>query len=178
MNMCFPRYFILATLGLALFVVSGCSGGTMGKIGKILSDPSLEVGPLNERASTASITIYAEPNANRTDYGEAPVDVWVFEMTDPDELMASDFMSLVSQPTHALGTSYVKHHKKQVLAGRSTMLAPFELDKKTTYIGIAAGFAKMDGVSWRAAARVNPKGEQYSILAPITQKGVGLQIHR
>jgi len=174
--MCF-RPVIFTIFSLILMALASCSGSTMGKISKILSDPSLEVGPSTEYASTANITIYAEPDANRTDYGEAPVDVWIFEMADPDELMSSDFMSLTSQPEQALGSSYIRHYKKQVLAGRSTMLAPFDVDAKTAYIGIAVGFANIDGVSWRAATRVKSKGEKYSILAPITKKGVALQVH-
>jgi len=174
--MCF-RPIIFTIFGLALMALASCSGSTMGKIGKILADPSIDVGPASEQASTANITIYAEPDANRTDYGEAPVDVWIFEMTDPDELMSSDFMSLTSQPEQTLGSSYVRYQKKQVLAGRSTMLAPFDMNEKTAYIGIAVGFANIDGVSWRAATRVKPKGEKYSILAPITSKGVVLQLH-
>jgi len=157
----------------------GNGGGTMSKIRQILADPSLEVGKSNtQTASAATITIYAEPDANQTDYGAAPVELWIFELSDPDELMAADFMALIEDPKQTLTTSYVKHYKKQVVAGRSTVLAPFDLDERTNYIGVAAGYADIDNVKWRAVERVKPKGETYSVMVPVTKKRVQLQLHR
>jgi len=184
--MCSSRILLSSFSLLMLTVLTGCGGGganggpgTMAKIRQILADPSLEVGKSNvETASVATITAYAEPDANRTDYGDAPIELWVFELTDPDELMSADFMALVEEPKQTLSTSYIKHYKKQVVAGRSTVLAPFDLDDRTRYIGVAAGYANIDAVKWRAVERVKPKGENYSVMVPVTKKRVLLQLHR
>jgi len=190
--MCSSRIFSLSAVIFSFLLLSGCGGGganggpgTMAKIRQILADPSLEVGKSNvETASVATITAYAEPDANRTDYGDAPVELWIFELSDPDELMSADFMALVEDPKQTLSTSYIKHYKKQVVAGRSTVLAPFDLNDRTRYLGVAAGYANIDtadnidAVKWRAVERVKPKGENYSVMVPVTKKRVLLQLHR
>jgi len=181
----FFQSFSLCILGIAFVFLAGCGGGAgnnpgaMSKIRQILADPSLEVGKFTEEgASVATVTVYAEPDANRTDYGEAPIELWIFELGDPDELMSADFMTLVEDPKKILSTSYIKHYKKQVVAGRSTVLAPFDLDEKTRYIGVVAGYADIDNAKWRAVERVRPKGETYSVMVPVTKKRVMLQLHR
>jgi len=180
----FFQIFLLCVLSASFAFLAGCGGGgqgpgTMAKIRQILADPSLEVGKANtEVASVATVTVYAEPDANQTDYGEAPVELWIFELSDPDELMSSDFMALTEDPKQALSTSYIKHYKKQVVAGRSTVLAPFDLDGRTNYIGVAAGYANIDAAKWRAVERVKPKGETYSVMIPVTKRRVMLQLHR
>jgi len=184
--MYFFRIFSLCIIGLGLVSLAGCAGSsnsgnpsTMAKIRQILADPSLEVGKSNhETPSVATITAYAEPDANRTDYGDAPIELWIFELSDPDELMSADFMALVEDPKQALSTSYIKHYKKQVVAGRSTVLAPIDLDDKTRYLGVAAGYANIDTVKWRAVERVTPKGENYSVMIPVTKRRIMLQLHR
>jgi len=170
---------------IGLILLAGCGGGnnngpsTMAKIRQILADPSLEVGkPNTDTASVATITAYAEPDANRTDYGDAPVELWIFELNDPDELMSADFMALVEDPKRTLSTSYINHYKKQVVSGRSTVLAPFDLDSRTRYIGVAAAYANIDAVKWRAVERIKPRGENYAVMVPITKNRVMLQLHR
>jgi len=180
------RFFHIASLSAllsSLILLAGCGGGngpgTMGKIRQILADPSLEVGKSNtQTASVVTITAYAEPDANQTDYGAAPVDLWIFELSDPDELMSADFMALIEAPQQALATSYIKHYRKQVIAGRSTVLAPFDLDSRTNYLGVVAGYADIDNVKWRVVERVKSKGETYSAMVPVTKRRIMLQLHR
>lgn len=179
----FKKLFVPGVaLGLSAFVFNGCAPSqtvqALTKIGDIIMDPSLPVGSESEQPSEAQITVYADTNANRSEYGDAPVDVWVFQLVDPDALNNADFISLMENPESTLSTSYVRHIRKQVKPGESTSLVPFKLTENTNYIGVAVAYANMDTASWRAVERVSGLGERYSILIPITKKGVTVQVHR
>lgn len=169
-------------LGFSALALSGCAPSqtvqALTKIGDIIMDPSLPVGGDNQQPSQAQITVYADTNANRSEYGDAPVDVWVFQLADPDALNNADFISLMENPQATLSTSYVRHIRKQVRPGESTSLVPFKLTEDTNYIGVAVAYSNMDKVRWRAAERVLATGESYSILIPVTRQGVTIQLHR
>ncbi|MHC5308057.1 type VI secretion system lipoprotein TssJ [Bartonella sp. LJL80] len=163
--------------------VAACSPSqsmqAMSKMGKIMMDPNTPVGQQNtDKPSTAQITLYADKNANKSEYGDAPVDVIVFQLKDPDELNNADYFSLFENPKGALETSYIRHMKKQVKPGESTVITPFKFTEDTGFIGVAVAYANMDKVTWKAVEKVNATGEQYKILIPVTSKGVSVQVHR
>lgn len=170
------------TLGLSALVFSGCAPSqtveAMTKIGDIIMDPSLPVGNESQKPSEVQITVYADTGANRSEYGDAPVDVWVFQLADPDALNNADFISLMENPEATLSTSYVRHIRKQVKPGESSSLVPFKLTENTNYIGVAVAYSDMNTANWRAVERVSAVGERYNILIPITRKGVTVQVHR
>jgi len=170
-------------LGLALMSIAACAPSksmqAMSKMGKIMANPDLPVGQQNtDKPSTAQITLYADQNANKSEYGDAPVNVFVFQLKDPDELNNADYFSLFENPKSALETSYIRHMNKQVNPGESTVMTPFKFTEDTGFIGVAVAYANMDKVTWKATEKVNPIGEQYKILIPITSKGVSVQVHR
>jgi len=169
-------------LGFAMLAMSGCAPSqtveALTKIGDIIMDPSLPVGNESQKPSEAQITVYADTGANRSEYGDAPVDIWVFQLVDPDALNNADFISLMENPEATLSTSYVRHIRKQVKPGESSSLVPFKLTENTNYIGVAVAYSNMDTANWRAVERVSAIGEHYNILIPITKKGVAIQVHR
>ncbi|PYE85280.1 type VI secretion system lipoprotein TssJ [Phyllobacterium leguminum] len=149
------------------------------KMSKIAMNPDMPIGEPKDQPSKATITLYEDPGVNRNADGQtAPVDVWVFQLSDDGKLMTSDFMSLSQDPKATLGTSYVSHKEKQVAPGQSEILSTWELDKETSFIGVAVGYQAIDMVNWRTAEKVNATGENYNILIPIRAKGVSVQVHR
>lgn len=150
----------------------------VGKIGKIAMNPDIPLGPPKDQPSDATITLYAEPGANRTPMADAPVDVWIFELSGDDQLMSTDFLSLSQSPKDALGPSYVKHQTKQLSPGASEVLPIMKLTKDTNFIGVAVGFSNLDKAVWRAVAKVKPVGENYNIVVPLSKDKVAIQVHR
>ncbi|UXM95233.1 type VI secretion system lipoprotein TssJ [Bartonella sp. HY329] len=176
-------FFIILSIGLLGLTISGCTPSksveAMKKMGQVMMDPSLPVGEKSaDKPSTALITIYADSKANTSELGDAPIDVWVFQLSDPDEFEGVDYYSLLEDPKKALETSYIRHIKKQVKPGDSTVLTPFKFTDTTNYIGVVAAYANMDNVTWKAVEKVNASGEQYKIMVPIVRKGVAIQVHR
>lgn len=171
---------VLAALGA---LATGCTPAkTMqaaSKMAKIAMDPDMAIGPPKDQPSVANITLYAEPGVNKNDFGQAsPVDVWVFQLSDEDKLMSTDFLTLSDDPKGALATSYVSHQQKQVKPGESAIMPAIKLDDETTLIGVAVGYSNIENVKWRAVERVKATGEEYNILVPIRSKSVAVQIHR
>lgn len=174
--------FIGIVLGLATLILSGCAPSqsmqALSKMGQIMMNPSLPVGQQNaDKPSTAQITIYADKDANKSEYGDAPIDVWVFQLKDPDEFNNADYFSLLENPKSLLETSYIRHIKKQVKPGESTVITLFKLTEDTGFIGAVAAYSKMDNVTWKTVEKVKPTGSQYKILVPVTRKGVFVQVH-
>ncbi|WP_255648635.1 type VI secretion system lipoprotein TssJ [Pseudorhizobium xiangyangii] len=147
-------------------------------MGKIAMDPDLPIGPPKEQPSTATITLYSEPGANRTNMADAPVDVWIFELAGDDQLMSADFLNLSQDPKATLGVSYVRHQTKQVSPGQSEVLPSLKLKEDTAFIGVAVGFASLDNATWRAVEKVKAVGEIYTIVIPIRKNKAAIQIHR
>ncbi|UXN05039.1 MULTISPECIES: type VI secretion system lipoprotein TssJ [unclassified Bartonella] len=175
--------FSIISIGLLGVAASACtpsqSAEAMKKMGQIMADPSLPVGEQkSDKPSTALITVYADKKANTSEYGDAPIDVWVFQLSDPDEFEGADYYSLFEDPKKALETSYIRHVKKQVKPGESTVLTPFKFTDTTNFIAVVAAYANMDNVTWKAVEKVNATGEQYKIMVPIVHTGVAIQVHR
>lgn len=150
----------------------------LSKMGKIAMNPDLPIGPPKDQPSTALFTLYAEPGANRTEMADAPVDLWIFELSGDSQFMSADFLSLSQEPKAALGVSYLKHQATQVAPGTSEALPPIKLQPETAFIGVAAGFANIGKATWRAVEKVKPQGEDYTIVVPIGKNKVSIQVHR
>ena len=147
-------------------------------MGKIAANPDLPVGAQKELPSTLDVTLYMQPGANRTAMADAPVDIWLFELSGDDELMAADFLSLSEKPRETLAISYIRHRSKQLLPGRSAILPMVKLKEDTSFLGVAVGFAEIDKSEWRAVEKVKSVGEDYKILIPVKRNQVEIQIHR
>lgn len=174
---------LCTVLGLTSLTVSGCSPSqsiqALDKMGQIMKNPNTPVGQQTEvKPSTAQVIIYADSNANTSEYGDAPVDVWLFQLKDSDELNNVDYYSLSEDPKKALPSSYIRHITKQVNPGESAVITPFKFTDDTNFIGVVVAYGNLEKVTWKATEKVNPSGEQYKILIPVTRKGVSIQVHR
>lgn len=166
----------------ALLAVGGCTPKktieALKKMGEIAYDPDMKIGPLSQQPSTMTAIIYSTTGANKTALGDAPVDVWVFELSGDDLFSSSDYLTLTEDPKAALKQTYIKHQSKQVTAGNSEVLPVISLDKDTRFLGVAVGFANNDKARWRSVEKVNPIGENYTIFVPINTGSVSIQVHR
>jgi type VI secretion system protein VasD len=167
--------------GCCSLLLASCAPGktiqTLGKMKTIIMTPDTPIGPPKDQPSTATVIVYAEADANKNEYGPAPVNVLIFELITPDQLTTADMLSLLDDPKATLGTSYIKHLAVQVKPGESTVF-PLILDKSTAYIGAVAGFANTENIRWNAVERVNATGENYNILVPVARGSISIQVHR
>ncbi|MDE3746470.1 type VI secretion system lipoprotein TssJ [Methylobacterium radiotolerans] len=176
-----PRALLLS--GVAVGCLAACTplqtiqGAT--KIGQIMMNPDMPIGPPKDQPSKATVAIYVEEDANKNAFGQAaPVDVWLFQLSDDTRLRTLDFATLSASPKDALGTSYVAHKEKQVEPGNSKVIDDWEIEEETSNIGVAVGYKDIDHINWRSLDAIRPKGETYKIVVAIRGRNVAIQTHR
>lgn len=149
------------------------------KMAKIAMDPDTPLGPPKDQPSKATFSLYAEKGVNRNAFGQpAPVEIWVFQLSDDAKLRTLDFATLSANPKDALGTSYVTHKETQVEPGKSKIIEEWEIKPDVTALGVAVGFRNIQSVNWRALDVIKAKGETYKIVVAIRASDVSIQIHR
>lgn len=124
---------------------SACSPKQMwegaSKAAMVMWDPNMPVGPPKDQPSTVNVSLYAEPDVNVTDFGQAPVDVWVVQVSNEDQLMTTDFATFAKDPEDALGRSFEDMKTKQVKPGDSAVMPEWKLKEHTTAIGVVVAYA-------------------------------------
>jgi type VI secretion system protein VasD len=149
------------------------------KMAKVAVDPDTPVGEPKDQPSTAAFALYAEKDVNKNPFGQpAPVDIWIFQLSDDAKLRTLDFMTLSADPKAALGVSYVAHKETQVEPGKSKIIEPWEIKTDVSAIGVAVGYRNIQTVNWRALDVIKQKGETYKIVVAIRARDVSIQIHR
>lgn len=149
------------------------------KMAQVAMDPETPIGPPKDQPSKATFSIYAEKGVNRNAFGQAaPVDLWIFQLSDDAKLRTLDFTTLSANPKDALGTSYVTHKETQVEPGKSKIIEEWEIKPDVTALGVAVGFRNINTVNWRALDVIKAKGETYKIVVAIRANDVSIQIHR
>lgn len=163
-------------LVLALLLV-GC--GTAGKVAKVVTNPGVEVGEPKDQPSIMELTAYAELDANTNEFGErAPINIWVFQLSDDSAFLQSDYFELTENPRKALRTGLEDFERIQIEPGESKVLKEIKLERKAVYLGIVAGYIDIERKNWRTTAEIKPRGETYSTLVAARKDSIFLDIHR
>ncbi|WP_150523509.1 type VI secretion system lipoprotein TssJ [Roseibium sediminis] len=173
--------FLIVLSAIALVcLLPGCGAQEIpGKVIKVIKDPKIPVGEPKDQPSLVDITVYSETGANRNEGGESvPIDVWVFQLSDDGKFFQADFETLVTDPKAVLSTTFVKVKEVQVEPGQSKTINELELEKDTTFIGIAGGYMEPDKVDWRTVEAVKSKGETYKLLAVMNRRKIITNLHR
>jgi len=120
---------------VALFLVAACAA----KVPKPIPIPGI-------------LTAHAAVNPDITGR-PSPVAVKVYQLRSAGSFESSDFFSLYNQAATVLGADLVSSTDINVRPGESKKFDE-EIDPKTRFVGVVAGFRNVENASWRAVAPV------------------------
>ena len=147
-------------------VLAGCGlGDAAKKIWEVVKDPDVQVGEEDEQKSLVTLMVHHEAGANMNDFGEpAPVDLWIFQLTDKDKFADAEYWELTSKPRNALDNEFVDMVEETFKPGETRTIGEIELEPKTSYIGVVTGFANLSESQWRTVKKVRAVGKKYDAL--------------
>ncbi|WP_025821240.1 type VI secretion system lipoprotein TssJ [Shewanella marina] len=126
--------------------------------------------------STIAYSLYATDSVNPNVSGDGtPVEIQVFELEDDSMFQSAEYDQLVDDAEEALKSNYLDHRDYMLVPGQFKVVAPFELDDDTAYIGVMARFAEPDKSEWKKVVKVTPEDKQYSLLIHFSDKAVVLK---
>ena len=73
-----------------------------------------------------------------------------------------------------LKSNYVNHRDYVLVPGQFKFVDPFDVDKKTAYIGVMARFADPNSSDWKKVVKVNPMDKQYHLHIYFNDQSVKL----
>lgn len=157
----------------SMVVLSGCTRPleAVSKIGQVILDPSIPIGPPEDRPSTISLTILAEPNINPNQDGEAtPINLQIVYMNEDSLFAALDFDQIEEQDGNlekVLKKNYIDHQDYTILPGQYKPLPNIELYPDNRYIGVIGYYSDPDNAEWKKIVKARGKGRHYFLLAHI-----------
>ncbi|GHC16199.1 type VI secretion system-associated lipoprotein [Aidingimonas halophila] len=157
----------IISLLMVIVTLSGCASTfeAANKTAKIINDPSIPVGPPEDRPSRVDLSMLAEPDVNPNQDGEgAPLMFQVLQLKDDSMLMAADQAQLRDDLEEALGTNYLSHDDFTLLPGQFKFYEAFEVEKDTRYIGLIAFYGTPDDAEWKKVVKVDDRGRDYHLL--------------
>jgi type VI secretion system protein VasD len=119
----------------ALFIVAGCAAKVPTPI------------PI-----TGILTAHAAVNPDITGR-PSPVAVKIYQLRSAGSFESSDFFSLYNQAAAVLGADLVSSTDITVRPGESKKFDE-EIDPRTRFVGVVAGFRDIENARWRAVAPV------------------------
>lgn len=159
-------------------LISGCE--TIGKVAEmveVLSDPKAALEGKVGAASTVDLIVNAHEIININAENEAtPVSFVVVQVRSDAALMEGDFESLTGDIEKALGKSYIDHEEDSVEPGKFTKVGPITLDKKAKFLGILASYRTIDATLWRAVAKLDSQGREYTMVSNFKKDEITLEI--
>lgn len=170
------RFFrVCAMVMFFTLALSGCE--TAKKLGKVISNPDIQVGDLKSQPSEITITLLTEPDANLTADGKAaPVDVQLVYLSDDSKLQATDYDQIATTPLpDVLGKNYLDHQDFSLLPDTIKTLPPAKLDEKTQFVGVIAYFSDDQTTEWKQIEPVEGIGHSYRLLVHIRQSSIEMK---
>lgn len=171
----FIRYIFISLMIGSSLLLNGCD--TVGKVIEVIKDPDAEIGGKKGASSTVDLIVNAHEVVNMNADNEAtPISFIIVQVRSDESLMEGDFETLTGDIEKALGKSYIDHEEDSVEPGKFTKVGPIEMDKKAKYIGILASYRSIDSTLWRAVAKLDPKGREYTVVANFKKDKVTLEV--
>lgn len=166
-----------AVLCLAL-LLSGCGAWkATKKVGEVLMDPDVQIGPAAEQPSTVRLVMLAEPDINPNELGEAaPAEIVVIYLSEDSKLLAADYDQLTDDSLEkTLGKNYIDHQQYTLLPNQYKVLPPVKLEEKNRYIGVIARMANTENSEWKKVIKVKSIGQHYQILIHLRTQDIELR---
>lgn len=150
------------------------------KIAKVVLDPSIAVGPPDDKPREISLYAYASTDMNKNFDGEpSPVVVKVFALSADHRLFALDFFTIVSDPKSAFGVTLVEELDENMLApGAYNLVGTYEIPKKARKIAVVAEYLDIDTTVWRASIDVKSADSEGRLLLLLLKDEVKLTTGR
>lgn len=128
------------------------------------------------KPSTVSLTIFAEPNINPNQEGEAtPINVQIVYLNE-DSLFASLDHDQIEEKDgdlkKVLKKNYIDHQDYTILPGQYKPFPTMTLNTDNRYIGIIGYYSDPDNAEWKKVVKARGKGRSYFILAHIKENEI------
>lgn len=114
-------------------------------------------------AKLTTLTLQSSADINPNLFGRpSPIAITVYQLTDADAFKQADYFALQNQAATLLG--------KDLLTKKSLFLLPNEsrkleinLDNKTRYLGVIAGYTELDAGTWRTTLPLSNKNKDLAL---------------
>ena len=103
-----------------------------------------------------------------------PIEIQVFELEDDSMFLSADFDQLATDAQKVLKSNYLEQRDYVLLPGQFKFVEPFEVNKKTFYIGVMAHFADPNTSDWKKVVKIEPVNKQFHLLMYFNDQAVNL----
>lgn len=122
--------------------------------------------PPEERVIEMTLTAGMNSNPDR-DERAAPVEVFIYALTEQDNFNGSDYFTLLAGNNPALATE-IKMRKQVILKPQGEKKLDFTIDREVNFLAIVAAYRNINVAQWSALYSL-PKSQSkswYQILFP------------
>jgi len=118
-------------------------------------------GTLSACTPFMNLSVASQPNVNPDFSGRpSPVIVKMYELRQNVAFNAADFLPLFETPLQVLGADLIAVDELVFIPGEARKVK-YELDSKTQYIGLVAGFRQMERGVWRVIKPVDSESKNW-----------------
>lgn len=163
----------LAILTTISFITAcGSTFEAASKIGKVIADPSIQVGSFSEQPSTLNLSFLAEPNINLNESNQASaIELQVVYLSDDSKLLSSYYEQYVeNEIKDVLGKNYIDHQEYALVPNQYKVISNVKLDEDNRYLGVIIHYSNPEITDWRKVIKLDGKGHKYNILVHVKQK--------
>lgn len=166
---------LIQKLLCVLFVVltlSGCEAMT--KIGKVIWEPSIQVGGTLDQPSTAQIFLLAESDINKNEAGQpSPIEIKLVYLKEDSKLLSAYYEQLsLEELSDVLGKNYIDHQDYTLLPSQFKSLPSIKLNEENNYLGVIAYYADSGETEWKKVVTMKGVGRKYHILVHVKENEV------
>lgn len=173
---CILRFLLTFML---ILVMTGCSSSLdlVSKIGKVIMDPSIPVGYLDNRPSTLSLSLLAEADLNENDIGDSsPIQIQVIYLTENSKLIESYYEQFIdAKLDEVLGKNYIDHQDYAIIPGQYKVIENITLTDKNRYLGVIAYYSDPEKAQWRKVIKLDGIGHSYKVLVHLRKSEVEIK---
>ena len=176
--MSYIHHKLTSKLISALFVallLSSCQ--TVSKIGKVISDPDIQVGGPLDQPSTVQISLLAEPNINKNENDQpSPIELKLVYLEEDSKLLSAYYEQLsIENLSDVLGKNYIDHQDYTLLPSQYKALPLVKLKEKNNYLGVIAYYSDSGATEWKKVVSLKGIGHKYHILVHVKENEVDIR---
>lgn len=142
------------------------------KIGKVIADPSIQVGSRSDQSSTLNLSFLAEPNINLNEINQpSSIELQVVYLTDDSKLLSSYYDQYIEHEIKdVLGKNYIDHQEYALVPNQYKVVSDVKLNEDNRYLGVIIHYSNPEITDWRKVIKLDGKGRKYNILVHVKQK--------
>jgi len=115
---------------------------------------------------------YLNPDVNGI---ASPLVVSIYQLKSPFTFNNANYGSLANNSAAILGTDLIDKQTMEIRPGENKMIN-LDLTQNTQYIGIVAGYRKINQAQWHTTIRIPGKGKGISIALNLESQGLSAHI--